>query len=95
MVLKVVSLYGFYFKEKSVSRRTVLRPPLFSDTRPLGFFDGSSEEDGSKCGVGVVLKCDEIRLYKISIDCGRGTNTRGELLSLWLFFARFKMFSQF
>lgn len=40
LVLKVVSLYGFYFKEKYVSRRRVLKPPSFSDTRPLGFFIG-------------------------------------------------------
>ena len=76
--------------------RRMMRSPLFNNIRPLGFFDGSSQEDGSMCGAGVVLKCDDVRVYNLQMGRGRGTNTRGELLALWLllFFARSKMFSQ-
>jgi ribonuclease HI len=48
----------------------------------VGFFDGASQEKGSKCGAGALLKCPVLGTYRLKMNCGRGTNTRGELLAL-------------
>ena len=47
---------------------------------------------GAKCGAGVVLKCLELGTFRLKLNCGSGTNTRGELLALWciLFFSFYK-----
>ena len=41
------------------------------------------------------MKINAILVFKLKMNCSRGTYTRGELLALWslLFFARFKQFS--
>jgi ribonuclease HI len=58
----------------------------------VGFFDGASQCEGSKCGAGAILKCPELGTFSLKMNCGTGTNTRGELLALWciLYFAYFK-----
>jgi ribonuclease HI len=38
---------------------------------------------GDKCGVGAILKCPVLGTYKLKMNRGRGTNTRGELIALW------------
>ena len=50
----------------------------------MGFFDGASQSGRGKCGVGAVLKCREGDVFSIKMNCGMGTNTRGELLALWI-----------
>jgi hypothetical protein len=64
------------------------RPPLLDWDMAVGFFDGASQDMGSKCGAGAVLKCPIEGTFRIKMNCGKGTNTRGELLALWciLFF---------
>jgi hypothetical protein len=66
-------------------------PPILDWDLAVGFFDGASQERGEKCGAGAVLKCPEKGTYKIMMNCGRETNTRGELLTLWclLYFASY------
>jgi len=68
------------------------RPPLLDWNMAVGFFDGASQDMVSKCGVEDVLKCPIEGTFRIKMNCGKGTNTRGELLALWciLFFACFK-----
>jgi ribonuclease HI len=58
----------------------------------VGFFDGASQCDGSKCGAGAILKCPDLGFYNLKMNCGSRTNTRGELLALWciLYIAHFK-----
>ena len=56
----------------------------FPDDKLLGFFYGSSQQDSSLCGVGAILILDHARIYKLWMRCGSGSNTKGELLSLWL-----------
>jgi ribonuclease HI len=57
----------------------------------VGFFDGASQDRGQKCGAGAVLKCLVKGTFKIMMTCGRGTNTRSELLVVWclLYFATY------
>ena len=42
-----------------------------------------------------MLKCNDSRVYKLQMGCGRGINTKGKLLALWflLYFARSKLLS--
>ena len=56
----------------------------------IGFFDGASQEGGTKCGVGAILISPLLGRYNIMWNCGIGTNTRSEMLALWsiLHFAR-------
>jgi ribonuclease HI len=58
----------------------------------MEFFYGASQDKGFKCGVGSLLKCQVLCSFRLKMNCGRGTNTRGELLALWciLYFARYK-----
>jgi hypothetical protein len=59
----------------------------------MGFFYGASQDMGTKCGAGVVLKCLVLGTFRLKMNCGCGTNTKGELLSMWciLYFACYKM----
>jgi ribonuclease HI len=68
------------------------RPPLLDWDLAVGFFDGASQDRGEKCGAGAVLKCPELGTFRLKMNCGSGTNTRGELLALWclLYFACYK-----
>jgi len=70
----------------------ILRPPLLDNSLAVGFFDGASQDRGSKCGARVVLKCPAMGLLRLKMNCGIGTNTRGELLALWciLYFSFYK-----
>jgi ribonuclease HI len=62
----------------------------------VGFFDGASQDRGNKCGFGALLKCPVLGTLKFNMNCGRGTNTMGELLALWciLYFACYKKLSR-
>ena len=52
--------------------------------RMVGFFDGASQELSSLCGVGAILYLEYYRNYQLWLNCSPGTNTKGELLSLWI-----------
>ena len=56
----------------------------------IGFFDGASQEGGTKCGIGAILISPLLGRYNIMWNCGIVTNMRSELLALWsiLHFAR-------
>jgi ribonuclease HI len=70
-------------KYSKVSR--IERPPLLDWDLAVGFFDGASQERGTKCGAGAVIKCPVLGTFRIKMNCGSGTNTRGELLSFVVF----------
>jgi ribonuclease HI len=72
------------------------RSPFLVGDWPVGFFDGASQERGTKCGAGAVIKCPVLGTFRIKMNCGSGTNTRGELLALWclLYFASHKKISK-
>ena len=52
-------------------------PPFLHWDLTVGFFDGASQDLGSKCGANAVLKCPTKGTFKIKMNCGKGTNTRG------------------
>jgi ribonuclease HI len=57
----------------------------------VAFFDGAAQSSGLCCGVGGIFKSHPERTTKWFLSCGRGTNTKVELLGLWttLMFASF------
>ena len=52
--------------------------------RLVGFFDGASQVDSSRCGIGAVLKLDDLSYYHLWLNYSPRSNTKGELLSLWI-----------
>jgi hypothetical protein len=66
------------------THKRIDRPPAFDWGGAVGFFDGASQERGRKCGAGAILKCPLLGTYKLKMNCGKGTNSKGEMLVLWL-----------
>ena len=76
-------------KNRAHKDRIILKPS-FNHDLDISFFDGASQDGGTKCGVGAILISPLLSRYNIMWNCGYGTNTRSELLALWsiLHFAR-------
>ena len=55
-----------------------------------GFFDGSSQEGLSLYGDGAILCSGCSRVHKLLMNCGLGSESKGELMALWmlLFFVK-------
>jgi ribonuclease HI len=49
----------------------------------LAWFDGAAQKEGSLCGVGGIIKTLDASIYKWTLNCGRGTNSKVELLGVW------------
>lgn len=47
----------------------------------FGFFDGVATASG--CGAGFTIHCGEDLSHRCSLNIGKGTNTKAELLGLW------------
>jgi len=60
------------------------RPLLLDWAGVVGFFDGASQERETKCRLGAILKCPIMGTYKLKLNYGKGTNSKGELMALWL-----------
>ena len=50
----------------------------------VGFFYGSSQASSRLYGAGAILVMAEQSFYKLWMNCSLGSNTKGELLSLWI-----------
>jgi ribonuclease HI len=61
-------------------RRSVHILPL---NRIIGWFDGAAQKNGEQSGAGGVIKLNEHSVYKWTLNCGGGSNTRAELLGVW------------
>jgi hypothetical protein len=42
----------------------------------IGWFDGATQRNGDLSGAGGVIKINDHTVYKWTLNCGRGTNTR-------------------
>jgi ribonuclease HI len=49
----------------------------------IGWFDGATQRNGDQSGAGGVIKINDHTVYKWTLNCGRGTNTRAELMGVW------------
>jgi hypothetical protein len=47
------------------------------------WIDGASQNNGLLYGVGGIIKTGENTLYRWTLNCGMGSNTRAELLGVW------------
>jgi ribonuclease HI len=50
----------------------------------LACFDGAAQANGSCCGAGGFFRAHPERITKWILNCGPGTNTKAELLGLWV-----------
>jgi hypothetical protein len=69
---------------QSDKKLRIVRPPLLERNMVVGFFDGASQVGGLRCGARAILKSLVLGNYSIKMNCGSGTNTRGELMALWI-----------
>jgi hypothetical protein len=74
---RILQALGVLKSPLATKRCRVVRPPLLENNMAVGFFDGASQDRGSTCGAGVVLKCPVLGTYRLKMNCGRGTNTKG------------------
>lgn len=97
MEMKAIGSFGEMYKERVKKGMRITNPPTFKLNMPISYFDGASQDHGEKCGVGDVLKIANTIVYKLKMGCGRGTNTRGELLAIWclIYFANLNFYHIF
>jgi len=62
-------------------RRSVHTLPI---NRIIGWFDGDAKKNGEQSGAGGVIKLNEHSVYRWTLNCGGGSNTRAELLCSWV-----------
>ena len=63
--------------------------PIPQLSYPCGFFDGAAADDHG--GAGFVLHILVSHFLSFSLGCGKSTNTRAELLALWVVLAVSKL----
>jgi hypothetical protein len=82
IVYLVLGVVGKMGKKQKVSI-----PRLTSTFLPVdkahAWFDGAAQQNGNLCGVGGVLKVDDHSEFRWTLNCGRGTNSRAELMGAW------------
>jgi hypothetical protein len=66
---------------KRVQHMIKKTPEIIMDT--TCWFDGASQGNGLLNGAGDIIKTIGNSLIKWTLNCGRGTNTRAELLGMW------------
>jgi ribonuclease HI len=49
----------------------------------LAWFDGATNWKAVLCGAGGVIKTMDTSVIKWTLNCGRGTNSKAELLGAW------------
>jgi hypothetical protein len=76
------SACGFHFES---SQRKYLSEScaFFPADKTLAWFDGATQQNGLLSGAGGVIKIDDLREYRWILNCGKGTNTRAELMGAW------------
>ena len=61
-IVNVIGSFNEYHKEKGNIDARVETTPCFISHVPIGFFDGGSQDDGARCGVGMLLKVTKIHM---------------------------------
>jgi ribonuclease HI len=49
----------------------------------LAWFDGAAQHNGFLSSVGGVIKFDDHKVYRWTLNCGKGTNSKAELIGAW------------
>jgi hypothetical protein len=58
---------------------------ILPKNRTIGWFDGASQRNGEQSGAMGIIILDEFSVYRWTLNCGRGTNIREELLGALVF----------
>ena len=53
------------------------------EEKVIGWFDGATHQNGEQSGAGGMIKINNYKTYKWTLNCGRVTNTRVELMGVW------------
>lgn len=69
--------YKELFKEKAQKCSRIKKDPIFISKFPIGYFDGTSHDNGYKCVAGIVLKLIDDTIINLRLGCGKGNSTRG------------------
>ena len=83
IVNKVQILWNERPKNYRIQKTRIIQQPVFIHDMSIGYFDGASQDGGTRCGVGAILIAPHLGRYNIKWNCGFGTNTWSELLALW------------
>jgi hypothetical protein len=65
------------------AKKKLLKIDILVMDIPIEWFDEVSHCLNSKCGAGGMIKINRSISYKWKLNCGVGTNTRGEVLGVW------------
>ena len=49
-----------------------------------GHFDGTAQRADINCGVGVIIRDSQEGIFQIMWNCDKRSNTRAELLAIWI-----------
>ena len=71
----------FPVQERKTKSNIIGPPPEL--IHPVGFFDGAAST--GKGGAGILIAISKVHSIKIKLGCGSSTNTKAELLALWVF----------
>jgi len=52
------------------------------EDKVIGWFDGVAQQNVEQSGAGGVTKINDNTTYRWTLNCGRGTNTRAELMGV-------------
>ena len=75
--------HSFSVPVKKFKHRIIGMAPLLQF--PCSFFDGAAAKN--KGGVGFVLHISSTHSVNFSLGCGRCTNTKSEMMALWVLFS--------
>jgi ribonuclease HI len=81
VVTKVKTLLPSVNLDKKV-KVCLLQPPRLL-TSIVCWFDKAAQSSALRCGAGGIIKFSDQTVYKWTLNCGQGTNTRVELLGAW------------
>jgi len=77
--IAVVAFHSPQKTQKSIRRSAHILPQHII----IGWFDGEAQRNGEQSGVGGVVKLNDHIVYKWTLNCGGGINTRVKLLGSW------------
>jgi ribonuclease HI len=64
-------------------KQRCIEPLNFRKDSPWSFFDGASQDNSKRCGVGFILYLNDNVYYRFKSNLGAGSNNWGELMSLF------------
>jgi ribonuclease HI len=81
VTLVAIALDSYASQEKAPAMRNIV---IKNEVKgATGWFDGAAEATRLNSGAGGIIKTRDNRIYKWTLNCGPGSNTRAELMGAW------------